>query len=263
MATRGPRIGTPYLPAYAPSDTLLGRIRDTMRPTDRRITPPAPRDTRPPQPRLDFTSQNPSGGPGFPTDPGTNGGGAPSGSPSIFDTGVAIGCGQLSGWQRDLCMSVGTYIGQTYLSPNQSPGTSCPPGHVERNGGCVPTTPTADPMQSDLGQYPGEDWQTVMSPLGVPAVVPFDVGDIRRADGSVGPILRCPAKHVLGPQSLCYLKGSIPNTWRKWPKGPKPLLSAMDGKILRHARSVEKRLRRVSSKYVPRPRRCSTTRKRK
>lgn len=224
-------------------------------PTQRRIPGPS----YSPGPTTTTSNPGQTPGPGFPADPGVGGGG-PVGDPvgDIFTTGVNIACAQLSGWQRELCLAGGQYINRRYISPGERgtgmTPTSCPPGWVQKNGGCVPVVPTADPGGADLGRIPGEAMQTVMGSFGMPAIVPFDVGDILRGDGTMGPILRCPGKYILGDDSLCYPKGSIPNKWRKWPKGPRPLLSAMDGKILRHARSVEKRLRRVSSKYVPRPR---------
>ena len=72
---------------------------------------------------------------------------------------------------------------------------------------------------------------------------------------SVDPILmstvrlRCPTGLVLGKDDRCYAqgKGGISNSQRKWPKAPRAIMSAQDGKILRKADAVRGRVKRVAA----------------
>jgi hypothetical protein len=82
--------------------------------------------------------------------------------------------------------------------------------------------------------------QAVMGAFGVPALQPAQVGSTL-----YGPILRCPPGAVLGKDNLCYMKGSITNKQRKWPKPPRPLLSAGDMKTLRKVKSLENRVKKA------------------
>ena len=60
--------------------------------------------------------------------------------------------------------------------------------------------------------------------------------------------LRCPPGLVLGKDERCYAqgKGGISNSQRKWPKPPRPIMSAQDGKILRRAEAVRGRAKRAA-----------------
>lgn len=55
--------------------------------------------------------------------------------------------------------------------------------------------------------------------------------------------LKCPPGLVLGRDERCYAvgKGGISNKQRKWPKGPRPIMSAQDAKVLRRAETVRNR----------------------
>ena len=124
----------------------------------------------------------------------------------------------------------------------------------------APFTPT-DPCPSGVmildrcvtGDIPLID----VGPATLPA--PFaGPGDVRPgAFGalSVDPVmlstvrLRCPTGLVLGKDDRCYAqgKGGISNSQRKWPKAPRAIMSAQDGKILRKADAVRGRVKRVAA----------------
>jgi len=97
--------------------------------------------------------------------------------------------------------------------------------------------------------------QAVVGAWGKPALVPYT--------GSV-PTRRCPPGAVLGKDNLCYQKGAIRNSDRKWPKPTAPLLSAGEMKTLRKIKSLENKVKRAwqaaGSPGKPKP--CSSRRKR-
>jgi len=86
------------------------------------------------------------------------------------------------------------------------------------DGSCLDVTkvlPGGDPVrfgQAQLGIF------------GAPALVP-NSRSVRT--------LECPRGLILGKDDLCYAKNSIPNKLRKWPKGPRPAVSAHDRKMMR------------------------------
>jgi len=94
-------------------------------------------------------------------------------------------------------------------------------------------------LQDDAGE-------AVMGGFGVPAMVPQQVGSVARRDGTVSPILRCIPGMVLGRDELCYNKGTIPRTFRKWPPGSKPPISAKDWKAAKTFGIVQKKIKRIA-----------------
>lgn len=60
--------------------------------------------------------------------------------------------------------------------------------------------------------------------------------------------LRCPPGLVLGKDERCYAqgKGGISNSQRKWPKPPRPILSAQDAKVLRQSEAIRGRAKRAA-----------------
>ena len=123
--------------------------------------------------------------------------------------------------------------------------------------------PQADPCAGRTGiaiggicidspiQFPGDTFTRpvdVLPPSG--AVTPGAFGAL-----SVDPMLmstvrlRCPTGLVLGKDDRCYAqgKGGISNSQRKWPKAPRAIMSAQDGKILRKADAVRGRVKRVAA----------------
>lgn len=86
--------------------------------------------------------------------------------------------------------------------------------------------------------------QAVVGAFGLPAMVPEQVGSIQRRDGSVGPILRCGSRMVLGTDNLCYPKALLPrrSKFRKWRQPPRPTISAADTKAIRRAGRAKDRV---------------------
>lgn len=72
------------------------------------------------------------------------------------------------------------------------------------------------------------------------------------------PVRRCPPGAKLGNDGLCYNK--LANGQRMWPRGSRPLLTGGEMKVLRKAKTLEKRVqkawRAAGSPGKPRP--CST-----
>lgn len=117
----------------------------------------------------------------------------------------------------------------------------CPEGHVWRNGRCEQVG-----VGGALERWlPGGETGTgvdvygeaTVGSFGMPALVPATVSQ---------PTRRCPPGAVLGKDNLCYQKGAIPNKWRKWPKPPRPALTAGDMKTLRRAKSLQNKVKRAA-----------------
>lgn len=130
-------------------------------------------------------------------------------------------------------------------------GAGCPPGFKLVRGRCVETG-VAGAVQRFLpggqtGLLADEQGEVVMGGFGIPAQVPSQVGTVARRDGSVSPILRCTAGFVLGRDELCYLKGSIPRSFRKWPPNAKPPISAADWKATKTLGRIQKTVKKVAS----------------
>lgn len=81
--------------------------------------------------------------------------------------------------------------------------------------------------------------QAVMGAFGKPALQPYVASQ---------PVQRCPPGLVLGKDNLCYARSSIRNTDRKWPKPPRPALSAQDMKVIRKASSLQNKVKRAAQK---------------
>jgi len=81
--------------------------------------------------------------------------------------------------------------------------------------------------------------QAVMGAFGKPALQPY-------VDSQ--PVQRCPPGLVLGKDNLCYARSSIRNSDRKWPKAPRPALSAQDMKTIRKAASLQNKVKRAAMK---------------
>jgi len=73
--------------------------------------------------------------------------------------------------------------------------------------------------------------EAVIGAMGIPALVPAQHQHLTS---------HCPPGSILGRDNLCYRKGSIPPTFRKWRPGPKPFLSGGDVKCLRKADRLRK-----------------------
>lgn len=88
------------------------------------------------------------------------------------------------------------------------------------------------PMQGQIGQLPQE------------------VGSIRRKDGSVGPIRRCPKGMVLAIDDRCYPKSMVSKKFRKWPPKTKPPVTRSEWKSLLDARKAAKGIKRMARKLL-------------
>jgi len=143
--------------------------------------------------------------------------------------------------------------GETTTSPGTQPTgytvptitTGCPTGYKYQNGQCVVEGVTGLLQRAipggQTGTLPSTGYgNAVMGGFGIPALEPAVVGQING-----GPILRCPAGSVLGKDNLCYQKGTITNKQRKWPKGPRPLLTGGEMKTLRKVKSLENKVKRA------------------
>lgn len=164
------------------------------------------------------------------------------------NTPSGINWGDLIDWGTNL---IGGLIGggETPTSPGVQPTGlttpgQCPQGYQWNGQQCVATGFAGTIQQwlpgGQTGTMQDQFGQAVMGGFGIPAMVPAQVGTING-----GPILRCPTGAVLGKDNLCYQKGSIPNKHRKWPKGPRPLLTGGEMKTLRKVKSLENKVKRA------------------
>lgn len=107
--------------------------------------------------------------------------------------------------------------------------SGCRPPGILVAGRCVDPTaalPGGRPFVSGPGTavVPAGGGMAVVGSFGIPALEPAVVPT---------PTRRCPPGAVLGKDNLCYMKGSIPRQFRKYPPRPKPVVSAHDAKMMR------------------------------
>lgn len=122
-------------------------------------------------------------------------------------------------------------------SPPQQRGRNLPEMRQEAGGGERPSPNQQAfqdelPMQGKIGQLPQE------------------VGSIRRKDGSVGPIRRCPKGMVLAIDDRCYPKSMVSKKFRKWPPKTKPPVTRSEWKSLLDARKAAKGIKRMARKLL-------------
>jgi len=117
----------------------------------------------------------------------------------------------------------------------------CSPPRILIAGNCVDPTailPGGDPfIVPESGRALGGGGQAVVGSFGIPAIQPIQVAQ---------PTLRCPPGAVLGKDSLCYMKSSIPRAFRKWRPAPKPPMSAADAKALRRIGTLQGKVKRLA-----------------
>lgn len=130
---------------------------------------------------------------------------------------------------------------------------SCPPGFRvdSKTGTCVKEGAEGAIERmlpgGDTGVLGDQFGPAVIGGFGVPAIVPAQVGTRARADGSVGPILQCPRGAILGKDDLCYQKGSIPVSFRKWRPAAKPPMSAADARALRRIKTLQGKAKKLAT----------------
>jgi len=117
----------------------------------------------------------------------------------------------------------------------------CTPPRLLIAGNCVDPTailPGGDPfVVPEAGRTIAGGGGAVVGSFGIPAIMPIQVAQ---------PTLRCPPGAVLGKDSLCYMKTSIPKAFRKWRPAPKPPMSAADAKALRRIGTLQGKVKRLA-----------------
>jgi len=131
--------------------------------------------------------------------------------------------------------------GHPFSKDTLLPPPSACPGGVDIFGLCItPDLPFIDARPSTLVGPPAPSGAVTAGAFGALSVDPVLMSTVR---------LRCPTGLVLGKDDRCYAqgKGGISNSQRKWPKAPRAIMSAQDGKILRKADAVRGRVKRVAA----------------
>lgn len=104
---------------------------------------------------------------------------------------------------------------------------NCPDGTIPGPAGtCLDLFPGGSMSGAGMVVTEGE---AVIGAFNLPARVPAIVGEL--ANGT--PIRRCPRRHVLGLDNLCYVKGTITRQFRKWVPTAKAPVTAYDAKMMR------------------------------
>lgn len=135
--------------------------------------------------------------------------------------------------------------GEGPRSPGVNPtgftgGTGCQPGFEWDGARCRETGVGGFVKRAipggDTGYGMDVYGEAVVGAFGKPALVPY-VASV--------PTSRCPPGAVLGKDNLCYAKGSISNSERKWPKPTRPLLTAGEMKTLRKVNTLQNKVKRA------------------
>lgn len=161
--------------------------------------------------------------------------GLPNVGVTIPGTGVQIGIGvddvltvidRLRGGGRDKPgSSAPTTSGLVPTNQTQCPGIGSvrlPDGRCANLGDALPG---GDPFVTDAPS----GGAARVGAFGLPAFTPAIVGTLT----SGAAIRRCPRRTVLGMDNLCYVKGTIPRQFRKWPPDAKPPVTAFDARMMR------------------------------
>jgi hypothetical protein len=160
--------------------------------------------------------------------PGTSTGGSISIGPVSFDPqdvldlikAVRGGSGTKPGGE--------TGSGTSNLQPLEA---NCPEGTFRLPGlGCVDLMPGGAQTGAGMVVTPGEP---VAGAFGLPAFQASVVGEITSKSGQTTIVRRCPKRTVLGLDNKCYVKGTIPRQFRKWPPDARPPVSAFDARMMR------------------------------
>ncbi len=163
----------------------------------------------------------------------------------LSGVGSAIG-GFLTGGPLGAVSSVATSL----VGGSGSSSSSCPTGYRRDSSGKCVKEGFAGTVQQLLpfgqtGTLSDSSGQATVGAFGIPAMVPAQVGTITRNDGTVGPILRCPRRMVLGYDNLCYPKAILSkrSKFRKHKGKISPPVTAQDVKAIRRAKATRERVK--------------------
>jgi hypothetical protein len=174
-------------------------------------------------------------------------------------TGVGISGCEALGVPRSICEAgadaINSFLGRGGSSTgSSSPATQlvagCPDGYVNVNGRCE-REGIGGAIQRFLpggrtGTLADQYGEAVLGAFGIPGIMPSVVGQRQNARGEVNPILECPPGAVLGKDNVCYMKGSIPRKFRKWPPAPRAPVTAGDAKAIRKAERARGRVKKLA-----------------
>lgn len=178
-------------------------------------------------------------------DAGTSGVSAPS-SQSLRSilTGIAtVGAGLLTGGPLGAATAGLSLLGGPRGSAT-GPGTCKSPTIWDPGRGiCVSPGSPADVAMVDVTDAPGVG----VGAFGIPSIEATVVGEIRGR-----PIRRClwqgrDVGLVLGKDDRCYPRTAIPRKLRKWPRAPRPPVTAGDARAIRQARAAQGRVQRLAT----------------
>lgn len=171
---------------------------------------------------------------------------------------------------RAICRGIGGGAGYDPKGEGYTkPLASCPTGYAIGKTGICEKTGAGGFFERVL---PGGETGTLgpggTAVLGLygAGIMPAQVGSITRNDGTVMPLLRCPAGHVLGKDSICYDRGAISRRQRKHPPARKPLLTGGDMSALTRVNRIKGKLKtgaRSAGLYVADRKPTSPCKKRK
>lgn len=143
--------------------------------------------------------------------------------------------------------------GSTFPGPEGGFAETCPEGFRfdTKKGTCIKegfegfierTLPGGE-----TGMLPTSGFgEAVIGSFNIPALVPRQTGTRIDRNGVVRATLGCPLGAILGKDNLCYQKGSIPLSFRKWRPAPKAPVTAADARAIRKANSSRERVKKLA-----------------
>ena len=130
---------------------------------------------------------------------------------------------------------------------------SCPPGYKRNSSGNCQLEGMAPYIPGDIGQPDVINWnERVVGGRYGSGYAPVEIEQRR---------LYCPPGFKLGRDNVCY--ECLKKKERKWDPGTKPMLTGGDLNAIRRAQRLQKKVRRMASKLLPRPVARATKRRRK
>lgn len=236
--------GDAYVPKYTPPPPSPAQVQPEAPANRDKIIEFFPPEIQPAQPTGDSAMRNMFSTTGIAGTMGTILGGPLGGV-----GGSALGS-VLSGTGKSRCPGpynydpvTGACVPKPDIGSRLQAGGSCPSGYHWDGTQCVASGIGGTVQRILPGGQTGTGvdvyGNAVMGAFGMPALVPATESQ---------PTRRCPPGLVLGKDNLCYARSSIRNSDRKWPKPPRPLLSAQDMKTIRKAASLQNKVKRTATK---------------